>query len=97
MNRVSSAVVHFRYGCSVEETPAGGDRHRHAVIDDGLFSITPAANQAKHPVADAKTLGHSASGLNLSGELEPEDIRFTERRRILSASLQCIGTVEGRG
>ena len=96
-DRFLGREVDFGHGCGLAEAPAVRDRHGHPRVNHGLLGVAAAANQTKDAVARSKALDCGADRLDLTGQLQPQDVRFTGWRRIGADALHGVGTVESRG
>lgn len=77
---------------------AGGNRHRHAVVDARHLGIRAAADDAHHAVADLPALHVRAHGDHVAGDFQAHDGRIAEvRPAVAAAALRQVGAVDAGG
>ena len=86
----------FRQHGSLFEIQTLGDRQDVTGVDHGQLRIAPAAQKGADPVAYSPARHALSDGLDLAGDLKPQNVRCAKRRGVGAGALQQVGPVHTR-
>lgn len=89
--------IGFRDTCGLDHREACWHRNADISLHNGFFRIGTARDKRHDAVARTKPGYIFRDFQNNTGKLQPQDIRYAWRRRILTGTLHCIGPVDTSG